>query len=499
MPLSDIETAITSVVVGRFMNLKESTKRKDVVTQFKSPQSVDQLIKVGVLRAIDNDGNLAPTALGVECSEDAGSVTRAKSAVEIVLQALQIIYHDTPPRKQITRNDVQQEVDRILGKTVPEVVQRGLYFVKEFPVLDAYGPSPGQMRPAVFDLEWMEISERIVTVDAKNAWHEHVRASAATLESIINESGVGAPKGSQPSGDDRTFALLAIEQARRSIPEDDRVHPRVGAVVVKDGRILALAHRGEIPQCHAEYIALEKKLTDVSLSGATVYTTLEPCTARKHPKVPCAIRLTERKVHRVVIGMLDPDDKISGRGQRALRKAGIVTDFFPHDLMAQVEELNRDFARDRESREDELRDALQSGGGLSESAKPTVLPKVRVALVRGHVSNFLLKYTNDDDEVVFIRQARIFSREIELTEPLTPDDPSHWRVEPHSAMSFGKTITHRTNPAASLVKMNSNAGIVFETEVVVVASCEMRGQLSEVRQTLYVKVNATNNEIVPLV
>jgi pyrimidine deaminase RibD-like protein len=358
MPLNDIERAITLVVVGRFMNSKDATKRKDLVTQFKSPQSVDRLIKVGVLKMLDNDGNLIPSALGVVCSDDADSVTRAKSSVEIVLQALQNIYEVTPPRKQITRNDVQLEIDRILGKkTVPEVVQRGLYFVKEFAVLDAHGPSPGQMRPAVFDLEWMEISERIVTVDVKNAWDDHVRAFAATLESIINEGGAVAPKPSLPVDDDQRFMQMAIEEARKSIPEDGRVHPRVGAVVVKDGHVLAKAHRGEFPEGHAEYIALEKKLTDVSLSGATVYTTLEPCTTRNHPKVPCAIRLTERKVHRVVIGMLDPDDKISGRGQRALRKAGIVTDFFPHDLMSQVEELNRDFARDRESRENDKSNA----------------------------------------------------------------------------------------------------------------------------------------------
>jgi pyrimidine deaminase RibD-like protein len=115
--------------------------------------------------------------------------------------------------------------------------------------------------------------------------------------------------------DDRRFARLAIEEARKSVPEDERVHPRVGVVIVKDGQVLATAHRGEIPQCHGEYIALEKKLADVPLAGSTVYTTLEPCTSRNHPKVPCAIRLTERKVARVVIGMLDPDDRISGRGQ----------------------------------------------------------------------------------------------------------------------------------------------------------------------------------------
>src|SRR5260370_33972380 len=72
---------------------------------------------------------------------------------------------------------------------------------------------------------------------------------------------------------------------------------------------------------------------------------MEPCTAGNHPKVPCAVRLIERRVSRVGIGLLDPDVRITGRGQRELRKAGIATDFFPTALMAEVEDLNRDFTR----------------------------------------------------------------------------------------------------------------------------------------------------------
>jgi pyrimidine deaminase RibD-like protein len=146
--------------------------------------------------------------------------------------------------------------------------------------------------------------------------------------------------------DDPKFARRAIDEARKSIAEaDGRPHPKVGAVVVKNGQILATAHRGEAAGNHAEFIALEKRLPDAAVAGATVYTTLEPCTTRNHPKIPCAERLIERRVARVVIGMLDPDPRITGRGQRKLRSANVTTDFFPPDLMAEVEELNRNFIR----------------------------------------------------------------------------------------------------------------------------------------------------------
>lgn len=109
-----------------------------------------------------------------------------------------------------------------------------------------------------------------------------------------------------PAEQDRKFARLAIEEARRSIPENDgRAHPKVGVVVVKNGEIVATAHRGEVEGNHAEYLALERKLAEGAVAGSTVYTTLEPCTTRTHPKIPCAERLIERKVARVVIGMLD--------------------------------------------------------------------------------------------------------------------------------------------------------------------------------------------------
>lgn len=113
---------------------------------------------------------------------------------------------------------------------------------------------------------------------------------------------------------------------------------------MKDGEVLATAFRGELrPGDHAEFTLLEGKLGGVNVSNATVYTTLEPCTIRNHSKVPCAERLAQRRIGRVVIGILDPNPEIRGLGQQRLRDARITTDLFPDDLMAEIEDLNRAF------------------------------------------------------------------------------------------------------------------------------------------------------------
>ncbi len=168
-----------------------------------------------------------------------------------------------------------------------------------------------------------------------------------------------------PNGVDREFMERAVEEARKSPTEDGRVHPnpKVGVVVVKDGKELAVAYRGEQKKGeHAEFTVLEKKLADVEIAGATVYTTLEPCTTRNHPKRPCALRLVDRKVKRVVIGMLDPNPKISGRGQRKLREANIEIGVFPPDLMAKIEEMNREFIKHYGERGEEVVAVLEVSG-----------------------------------------------------------------------------------------------------------------------------------------
>jgi pyrimidine deaminase RibD-like protein len=194
--------------------------------------------------------------------------------------------------------------------------------------------------------------------------------------------GIGSGTSQQLVGesDDRKFARLAIEEARKSVSESDgKPHPKVGAIVVKNGKVLSTAHRGELPANHAEYIALEKKLSDEAVAGATVYTTLEPCTTRNHPKIPCASRLVERKVARVVVGMLDPDERITGRGWRKLRSAGIVVESFPSDLVPEVEELNREFTRFCEQNNQAALAQTPRTAKILPNIKMTAIHKARLA------------------------------------------------------------------------------------------------------------------------
>ena len=147
------------------------------------------------------------------------------------------------------------------------------------------------------------------------------------------------------SKSDIEFMRLAIKVAKDSRPEPDgRIHPKVGVVVVKNGELLATGSRGEL--CageHAEYTVLERKLKSKDLAGAILYTTLEPCTTRKHPKIPCVKWIVKRRIYKAVIGILDPNPEIRGKGVLFLRENNVLVEHFPAELQLKIEEMNKAF------------------------------------------------------------------------------------------------------------------------------------------------------------
>ena len=145
--------------------------------------------------------------------------------------------------------------------------------------------------------------------------------------------------------DDRHFMQRAIEEAAKSVAEDDRAHPFVGAVCVKDGKIIGTAHRGTNPGWHAEHYLLAEVLKDQDLTGATLYVTLEPCTSRGPHKTPCVTQIIESGITNVFIGMLDPNPAIQGHGQRILQEHDIAVNSFHQGLANEVNQQNMDFRK----------------------------------------------------------------------------------------------------------------------------------------------------------
>lgn len=108
---------------------------------------------------------------------------------------------------------------------------------------------------------------------------------------------------------DEHFMRRALREAERGLKEDE---VPVGAVVVKDGRVLARAHNRPIrlkdPSAHAEVLALRRaarKLGNYRLTGCTLYVTIEPCAM-------CAGAITQTRLARVVFGAFDPKAGASG-------------------------------------------------------------------------------------------------------------------------------------------------------------------------------------------
>lgn len=112
-------------------------------------------------------------------------------------------------------------------------------------------------------------------------------------------------------------------------------NPMVGAVIVKDGRIIGEGYHERYGELHAERNAIAS-LTEPA-KGATIYVTLEPC-CHYGKTPPCTEAIIENGISRVVIGSKDPNPLVAGKGVRLLREAGIevVEDF----LKDECDELN---------------------------------------------------------------------------------------------------------------------------------------------------------------
>ncbi len=142
------------------------------------------------------------------------------------------------------------------------------------------------------------------------------------------------------SAEDHGFMARALQLAQRGL-YSTTPNPRVGCVMVRDGRVIGEGWHERAGLPHAEAVALDAIVgAGATARGATAYVTLEPCSHFGRTP-PCADALIAEGVSRVVVAMQDPNPLVAGQGLAKLAAAGI--DVASGLLESEATELNSGF------------------------------------------------------------------------------------------------------------------------------------------------------------
>ena len=138
-------------------------------------------------------------------------------------------------------------------------------------------------------------------------------------------------------GFDEKYMRMAIELAKKGAGAVNP-NPLVGAVIVKNGRVIGTGFHARYGELHAERAAFAN--LSESAEGAEMYVTLEPCCHfGKQP--PCTHAIVEHKISKVYVGSDDPNEKVAGKGVGYLRENGV--EVVTQVLKEECDELNQVF------------------------------------------------------------------------------------------------------------------------------------------------------------
>lgn len=215
---------------------------------------------------------------------------------------------------------------------------------------------------------------------------------------------------------------LAVELADESKQEERTsgdLSPKVGAVIVKDDAELSRGYRGMTGAGdHAEYGAITN-LSAEQLSGAVLYTTLEPCTERR-TKTACVTHILKAGITKVYIGSYDPNPVVYRLGWKLLRDAGVDLFDFDTDLRDRISKMNARFVDQYRRGEGDSGHATfdyKQNGGVFEIAATSGMFKTKWGGNPGGMHAY-----GTDGHVALARYAREFD---EIDDPAVFENPDH--------------------------------------------------------------------------
>ncbi len=241
----------------------------------------------------------------------------------------------------------------------------------------------------------------------------------------------------------RLALRLALKGAGRTSP-----NPMVGAVLVRDGKVIATGYHKQAGQDHAEIAALKR--AGERARGATLYINLEPCSHQGRTP-PCTLSLIRSGVARVVAGMLDPNPLVSGRGKRALTRAGIQVQI--GFLEAECQKLNEAFKKHITRRTPFviLKLAATLDGRIATSTGES-------KWITGTAARRYVHRIRDQVDVILVGVGTVIADDPELT-CRVPKGRDPWRVvlDSHLRVPLSAHLLHHPEPEKTIIVTGTDA------------------------------------------
>lgn len=267
---------------------------------------------------------------------------------------------------------------------------------------------------------------------------------------------------------DRLYMQRALDLARLGAGNVSP-NPMVGAVIVADGAIIGEGWHRRYGQPHAEVNAVESVGDPGMLSRATLYVTLEPCSHWGNTP-PCADLIVSKRIARVVVGVVDPNPLVAGRGIEIMREAGI--DVTVGVLEEKCREMNkRFFTFQQQGRPYVILKWAQTSDGFMDAARPD---GTAPAWMTGEAARILVHRWRAENDAILVGTNTVLNDNPSLTvrswhgpDPVRVIPDGDLRLDPSLRVfdSQAKTIlfTKSENLEKAEVKFSANKTVEIDT------------------------------------